>query len=136
MKGLIIHSSLARQDPYLGISMAFSTEDNAEGEKRVFAQTSSDLNPGGYRALFSLDRRPPPRLDTRGNREITPSKQCTQGLREERFKVISPLIRSEIPTLDPAVPDFSTDHSIPSRVEWLLARLVGGGIAGRRSFHC
>lgn len=134
MKGLIIHSSLARQDPYLGISMAFSTEDNAEGEKRVFAQTSSDLNPGGYRALFSLDRRPP--LDTRGNREITPSKQCTQGLREERFKVISPLIRSEIPTLDPAVPDFSTDHSIPSRVEWLLARLVGGGIAGRRSFHC
>lgn len=35
--------------------MAFSTEDNAEGEKRVFAQTSSDLNPGGYRALFSLD---------------------------------------------------------------------------------
>lgn len=136
MKGLIIHSSLARQDPYLGISMAFSTEDNAEGEKRVFAQTSSDLNPGEYRALFSLDRRPPPRLDTRGNREITPSKQCTQGLREERFKVISPLIRSEIPTLDPAVPDFSTDHSIPSLVEWLLARLVGGGIAGRRSFHC
>lgn len=116
--------------------MAFSTEDNAEGEKRVFAQTSSDLNPGEYRALFSLDRRPPPRLDTRGNREITPSKQCTQGLREERFKVISPLIRSEIPTLDPAVPDFSTDHSIPSLVEWLLARLVGGGIAGRRSFHC
>lgn len=67
MKGLIIHSSLARQDPYLGISMAFSTEDNAEGEKRVFAQTSSDLNPGGYRALFSLDRRPP--LDSRESRD-------------------------------------------------------------------
>lgn len=31
LKGLIIHSWLARQDPYLGISMAFRMEDNAEG---------------------------------------------------------------------------------------------------------
>lgn len=133
LKGLIIHSWLARQDPYLGISMAFSTEDNAEGEKRVFAQTSSDLNPGGYRALFSLDRRPPPRLDTRGNREITPSKQCTQGLREE---VQSYLAVNSIGDTDarPSRPRFF-NRSLDS----ISRRMVVGSSrrrGNRRSFHC
>lgn len=66
----------------------------------MFAQTSSDLNPGGYRALFSC----PARLDTRGNREITPARA-----HEQRFKVISPLIRSEIP-LDPIFQPTSRLH--------------------------
>lgn len=134
MKGLIIHSSLAGSlsGDFHGV---FNGGQRRGGEARVCTDVVRLKSGRVSRALFPRPSSPA-RLDTRGNREITPSKQCTQGLREERFKVISPLIRSEIPTLDPAVPDFSTDHSIPSRVEWLLARLVGGGIAGRRSFHC
>lgn len=67
MKGLIIHSSLARQDPYLGISMAFSTRgQRGGGEARVCTDVVRLKSGRVSRALFP---RPSSPSSTRHSRE-------------------------------------------------------------------